>query len=105
MWRLTAYHRSLAGGLFYCGSDIYGSYDPSDPTTAASSGSSKLDCGQRLRITTSDSSIIVIIKDRCPGCDSNHLDLSQAAWERLGSNDYGSVVVVTQTVQLPDVGR
>ena len=103
-YKLTYYHPSFEGGPLGCGSDIYGSYKGSDPTTAAISRSSSFECGDRLQVCGS-SCAVVIVKDYCGGCSYNHIDLSLAAWDAVGGVTSGEVTRVTIAMELPDVGR
>lgn len=81
--RVTWYGEALRGGPLYCGSDIYGRFDPDDLTTVAV-GAGGPPCGSRLQLCSESACIITIVKDRCGGCGPGHLDLSQAGWEALG---------------------
>ena len=90
---VTYYHDSLAGGPLGCGSDIYGHYDPGDPTTIAApyGGPS---CGTRIQLCSESACIVGVIKDRCPGCGTAHLDLSRAAWNALGQPHAVATVIL-----------
>mgnify|MGYP001582146237 CR=1 FL=1 len=88
-YRLTYYADSLQGQPLGCGQDIYGTYDPSDPTTAAVADGA-FTCGQRLAVCA-DVCITVIVKDKCGECEQAHIDLSRAAWNAAGGKDYGDV--------------
>jgi len=79
----TYYDVGFEGGPLYCGTDIYGYYDPADPTTVAA-GASGPPCGTHLRVCNERACIGVVVKDRCGGCGAAHLDLSRGAWEALG---------------------
>lgn len=92
VWRLTWYGEEFRGGPLYCGSDVYGYYDPADPTTVAAAGGA-FPCGTRLKLCA-DTCIVVVVKDRCGGCGPQHLDASRAAWEELGRSDYVTVEVI-----------
>lgn len=81
--RVTYYGEALRDRPLYCGSNIYGLFDPSDPTTAAM-GANGPPCGSRLQLCSESACIVVVIKDKCPGCGPDHLDLSQAGWKALG---------------------
>ncbi|KAI8145419.1 RlpA-like double-psi beta-barrel-protein domain-containing protein-containing protein [Fennellomyces sp. T-0311] len=51
-------------------------------------------CGSRVQVTgPRGNSITVTVKDACPPCDSGHLDLSPAAFEKLGDFDTGILKV------------
>lgn len=79
---VTYYDQCCAGGPYYCGTDIYGYFDPADPTTVATSLEG-FPCGTRL-IICNELCVIVIVKDKCAGCSNRQLDLSRGAWELLG---------------------
>lgn len=90
VYRLTWYGEEFRGGPLYCGSDVYGYYDPDDPTTVA--GVHEFACGTRLELCA-ETCIRVVVKDACGGCGYGHLDVSRAAWQELGRPDYGTVRV------------
>lgn len=94
---LTYYHDSLTGGRLGCGSDVYGYYDPTDPTTAAVAPWSDYECGDRLLLCTPQACTVVIVKGLCGGCGRKHLDLSRAAYQALGSYQSGGVVKIGET--------
>ncbi|KAG2217922.1 hypothetical protein INT45_012585, partial [Circinella minor] len=51
-------------------------------------------CGQKVLITgPKGNSITVTVKDACPPCDRGHLDLSPAAFAKLGDFDTGILKV------------
>lgn len=81
--RVTFYGEAFRGGPLYCGTDVYGWYDPDDPTTVAM-GADGPPCGSRLRLCSESACIVATIKDKCGGCGPGHLDLSRAGWEALG---------------------
>lgn len=80
---VTWYGEAFRGGPLYCGSDVYGQFNPDDPTTVAM-GADGPPCGSRLRLCSDSACIIATIKDKCGGCGPHHLDLSRAGWEALG---------------------
>ena len=85
-YRVTYYGPGFEGQPVACGSDVYGLFDPTDPTTAAS-GDGGPSCGTRLDLCSgADGELcqVVVIKDACGGCGPDHLDLSRAAWDALG---------------------
>ena len=81
----TFYHHALNGNPMFCG-DIY---DPRDPTIAAST---TYDCGTRLRVWRGARFVDVVVQDT--GAFPVHdIDLSPAAFERLGSLAEGRIPV------------
>lgn len=96
-YRITYYGEEFRGGPLFCTGEAY---NPDDPTVAAS-GSKGFPCATTLRVCTS-TCIIVVVQDRCGGCSDQHLDVSQAAWETLGKEDYAQVEVLPS--KLPDTG-
>lgn len=50
-------------------------------------------CGHDLKISNGDKAITVKVVDQCPSCADNHVDLSPAAFEALGSKDKGVLPV------------
>ena len=81
--RVTWYGEAFRGGPVYCGTDVYGRYDPDDPSTVAM-GADGPPYGSRLRLCSESTCITATIKDKCGGCGSGHLDLSRGGWEALG---------------------
>lgn len=79
---VTYYDQCCVGGPFYCGVEIYGYFNPLDPTTVAT-GWGGFTCGTHL-LLCSNVCISVVVKDLCSGCGSNHLDLSRGAYNALG---------------------
>lgn len=79
------------GGTMYCGAP----FNPADPTIVAVKPG-RYPCGTRLLVTEprSGRSIQVVVTDYCGGCSDNHLDLSRAAFGRLGPIKQGRLDVV-----------
>ncbi|PLB49061.1 hypothetical protein P170DRAFT_383648 [Aspergillus steynii IBT 23096] len=50
-------------------------------------------CGLKLRVKRGESSVDVMVVDRCVGCDSTDLDVSSAAFKRLADMDLGRVLI------------
>ena len=50
-------------------------------------------CELKVRVVLDGKSITVPVRDKCPGCDRNHIDLSQAAFQELAPLDRGVVNV------------
>ena len=89
-YRVTYYGSDFAGGPLGCGSDVYGYYDPNDPTTAASGAGGPV-CGSHLTLCSEAQGTLcqgVVVKDTCGGCGPDHLDLSRAAWLALGQPEF-----------------
>ncbi len=81
----TFYHHALNGNPMFCG----GVYDPRDPTIAAST---TYDCGARLRVWRGARFVDVVVQDT--GAFPVHdIDLSPAAFEKLGSLAEGRIPV------------
>jgi len=84
---VTYYGADFQGGPLGCGSDVFGTYDLSDPTTIAS-GAGGPPCGTHLHLCSETACQNVVVKDMCGGCGPMHLDLSEAAWNVLGQPDF-----------------
>ena len=53
----------------------------------------------KLGVTTGQSiSITVPVEDKCPTCDSSHIDLSQPAFSELANTDLGNIPVTWEFV-------
>ncbi|KAL2810095.1 RlpA-like double-psi beta-barrel-protein domain-containing protein-containing protein [Aspergillus granulosus] len=50
-------------------------------------------CGLKLRIRRGEMTVDVAVVDRCPGCNTNDLDVSPAVFEELGDLAEGRVLV------------
>jgi expansin (peptidoglycan-binding protein) len=77
-----------------CGGD----YDDSDMVVALSedwmgSGSDSSYCGKKLKVNSSKGSVTVKVVDTCASCDKTHIDLSSAAFKKLGKLDDGVLKV------------
>ena len=95
VYRVTYYGPGFEGGPLGCGSDIYGLFDSSDPTTVASGDGGPV-CGTHLTLCSEADGTLcqgVVVKDACGGCSPDHLDLSRAAWLVLGQPEYVVVVL------------
>ena len=101
-YRTTYYNEEFQGSLLACGSDIYGLYDVNDPTTAAASWDQH-QCGDRLTVCGIECQT-VIVKDKCGECGPNHIDLSKAAWIKIGQVDYAIVTDINEPITLPKTG-
>ena len=91
----TYYHPSLAGGPMYCNGDPY---DPTDPQIAAAVS---WPCGTRLRVWRDERSVDVVIQDTGL-LGPNHVDLSEAAFERLGLFAEGRIPVLIEVLAGPE---
>jgi hypothetical protein len=86
----TFYHSSLAGNPMYCG----GIYSPSDATIAAATS---WPCGTRLRVSTADGSIEVIVQDTGL-LGAAQIDLSEAAFQLLAPLGAGRIAVFIEVL-------
>ncbi|KAI9042781.1 RlpA-like double-psi beta-barrel domain-containing protein [Aspergillus affinis] len=50
-------------------------------------------CGLKLRVKRGESSVDVMVVDRCVGCDTTDLDVSSAVFKRLADMDLGRVLI------------
>ncbi|KDR78242.1 hypothetical protein GALMADRAFT_209653 [Galerina marginata CBS 339.88] len=50
-------------------------------------------CGKRIKVNYKGKSVTVKVVDKCPGCASNDIDLSPAAFSRLANQDLGRIKV------------
>ncbi len=91
---ITYYHPSLAGGPMYCTGRAY---DPQDATVGAAV---TWPCGARLRIWRDERYVDVIIQDTGL-LGPNHVDLSEAAFERLALLSEGRVSVLIEVLAGP----
>ncbi|SDL96200.1 Rare lipoprotein A (RlpA)-like double-psi beta-barrel [Lentzea albidocapillata subsp. violacea] len=55
-------------------------------------------CRKSIRVTHKGRTITVRIKDKCPSCASNKIDLSQPAFSRLADTSLGIISVTWQIV-------
>jgi hypothetical protein len=55
--------------------------------TTANPNADPLCSGISVQVTYSSKTITVPVKDKCPSCDSTHIDLSQAAFGQFASTD------------------
>lgn len=89
----TFYHPSLAGNVMYCG----GIYNPNDPTIAASTTYA---CGTQLRVWRDEAFVDVVVQDTGL-LPANHIDLSEAAYDKIGLRAEGIVPVRIEVLALP----
>ncbi len=88
---ITYYHPSLAGGPMYCTGKAY---DPQDATVGAAV---TWPCGTRLRIWREERFVDVIVQDTGL-LGHNHVDLSEAAFQRLALLPEGRVRVLIEVI-------
>ncbi len=93
---ITYYHPSLAGGVMYC--PPHNRYDPQDVTVGAAV---TWPCGTRLRIWRDERFVDVIVQDTGP-LGHNHVDLSEAAFQRLALLPEGRVSVLIEVLAGPE---
>jgi expansin len=55
-------------------------------------------CGSCLNVSGPKGTVTVKIVDRCPGCDKNHIDLSEQAFAKIADPKAGRVPVTYQLV-------
>ena len=55
-------------------------------------------CRKSIRVTHNGRTITVPIKDKCPSCASNKIDLSQPAFSRLADTSLGIISVTWEIV-------
>ena len=86
----TFYHPSLAGDPMFCS----GVYSPSDATIAAATS---WPCGTRLRVSTEEASIEVVVQDTGL-LGAAHIDLSEAAFQLLAPLGAGRIAVFIEVL-------
>ena len=91
---ITYYHSSLAGGQMYCTGKAY---DPQDVTVAAAV---TWPCGTRLRIWRDERYVDVVVQDTGL-LGLNHVDLSEAAFQRLALLPEGRAQVFIEVLAGP----
>ena len=92
----TYYHPSLAGGPMYC--RPWNPYNPQDPQIAAAV---TWPCGTRLRLWRGERSVDVIVQDTGL-LGVNHVDLSEAAFQRLGTLPEGRIQILIEVLAGPE---
>ena len=93
---ITYYHPSLAGGVMFC--PPHNQYDPQDVTVGAAV---TWPCGTRLRIWRDERFVDVIVQDT-GDLGHNHVDLSEAAFQRLAILPEGRVSVLIEVLAGPE---
>ena len=86
----TFYHPSLAGNPMYCG----GNYNPNDATIVAATG---WPCGTRLRVSTADASIEVVVQDTGL-LGPTQIDLSETGFQLLAPLSAGRIAVFIEVL-------
>ena len=83
----------VAAGLTACGSTYKGTdlvaALPSAVFGSQSNGNPK--CGKGITLTVGGKSVKVKVVDKCGGCGPNDVDLSEGAFEKLGSKSAGRI--------------
>ncbi|KAL3446196.1 RlpA-like double-psi beta-barrel-protein domain-containing protein-containing protein [Aspergillus insuetus] len=64
-----------------------------DATMTSANPNTNPICGKKLRIRRGDRTVDVAVVDRCPGCNTNDLDVSSAVFEELGDLAEGRVLI------------
>lgn len=90
----TFLHPSLQGDSMFCG----GTYDRHDPTIAAATS---FPCGTPLRLWRGDRFVDVIVQDSGQ-LPPNHIDLSEAAFERIGDLGEGVLAIRIELLARPE---
>lgn len=62
---------------------------------------SKANCGKCVAVTGPNGTVVVRIVDKCPGCDSGDLDLSQTAFSKIAKLSAGRVKITWHFVTCP----
>ncbi|MFE5915459.1 cysteine/serine endopeptidase inhibitor, partial [Streptomyces wedmorensis] len=63
--------------------------------TAANPNNDDLCKGISVQVTYNGKTITVPVKDKCPSCGSEHIDLSKSAFQKLANLDLGVVSGIT----------
>jgi expansin (peptidoglycan-binding protein) len=94
----TYYEAEAAGALGACGTPF-----PSDYLVAAINDEqySKANCGRCVSVTGPKGTVVVRILDKCPGCDSGDLDLSETAFTKIANKADGRVKITWYFVECP----
>jgi expansin len=93
----THYVLSGAGNCDYPSApanDLFVALSPAEYDGAAA-------CGEYLQVTGPDGSVTVEVIDQCPPCQTGHIDLSEAAFERIAPLAAGEVDVTYQAITNP----
>ena len=92
-------------GYGACGTQINAATEmlaavPRNYWTAANSNKDPL-CKQLVLVTYKGKSIKVPVKDKCPGCPPNKLELSKAAFQQLDNLDVGIIKDASWSIVSP----
>jgi hypothetical protein len=52
-------------------------------------------CNYNVEVTYNGVTVTVPVRDKCPSCDSTHLDLSKPAFQRFANTDQGVINGIT----------
>ncbi|RDX44875.1 hypothetical protein OH76DRAFT_1358784, partial [Lentinus brumalis] len=55
-------------------------------------------CHERMRVQYKSKTIEVTVLDECPSCDATHIDLGQAAFEKLADKNLGLIPVTWEFI-------
>ena len=62
---------------------------------------SKANCGRCVEVTGPNGKVVVRIVDKCPGCSSGDLDLSQTAFGKIAKLSAGRIAIKWHFVTCP----
>lgn len=65
------------------------------PTSAYNGGKN---CGKKINVTYKGKTVQGTVRDRCPGCPGNQIDLSKGYFEQFANTDVGILKPLTWTV-------
>jgi expansin (peptidoglycan-binding protein) len=92
----------LDGGVGNCSfpsapdDDLFVALGPTEYSQAAA-------CGTYLDVTGPKGKVRVKVIDKCPECDTGHLDLSRTAFKKIGAESAGVIPITYKTVVNPAV--
>ncbi|KAK0207346.1 riboflavine-aldehyde-forming enzyme [Armillaria fumosa] len=79
------------GGFGACGTPLQNSDHIVALSTAQYAGGAN--CGKVIRVSYEGRSVDVTVRDLCPGCGTNGIDLSSSAFQQLAGLDVGRIRV------------
>ncbi|PRY41320.1 cysteine/serine endopeptidase inhibitor [Umezawaea tangerina] len=93
-----------AAGFGACGTQIDARTQllvavPASYWTTANPNNDPLCRGVSVRVTYNGRTVTVPVADKCPSCDSGHIDLSQPAFSRLADTALGNIPVTWSFVR------